>query len=187
MTRAGLFITLFFFSGLLYFWNPFWSIAEKEPELPSGLLQPDFVADDLQLKRFDEQGFLTSQVNATHMEHFQEIETTQFTAPSYLIFPKQGQARWRVQSDLGTFNQRNHVVLQKNVIITAIAPDELIKEIHTSYLELDLDSMMITSDRPITVYGKEFKISGVGIRADLNRHFIELIKDIRATYDNTQS
>ena len=187
MTRVGLFITLFFISGALYFWNPFWSIAEKEPQPQATTLQPDFVADDLALKRYDEQGFLSSQVQAEHMEHFQEIGLTKFTAPNYLIYPKQGEVRWRVRADEGTFNHRNHVVLKKNVIIMAISPDELVKEIKTSYLELDLNTRMMTSDRPVTVFGKEFTISGIGLEADLNRHYVELKKDIRATYDNTQS
>lgn len=187
MTRVGFFISLFVISGVLLFWNPFRSNSEKAPETDNVSLQPDFVATDMALKRFDEQGFLTSQVHAAYMEHYQEIDLTLFTSPSYLIYPKQGQARWRVHAEKGTFNQRNHVVLQKNVIITAIAPDELVKEIHTSYLELDLDTMMMTSDRPITVYGKAFTIAGVGLKADINRHYIELIKDIRATYDNPQS
>lgn len=187
MSRAGVLICLFFLAGLLLFWNPFWSINEQTTQPKPKLHQPDFIADDMTLRQHNSQGNLSSQVHAQHMAHYDENNVTEFTKPSYIIYPEDGDPRWKISADIGIFNQRDHVVLKNNVIINAIDPNESVKSITTSRLELDLNTMKVSSNDVIKIIGEQYSITGVGLKADLNQQKIELIKDIQAVYDNNQS
>ena len=187
MSRVGILISLFFVSGILLFWNPFWSINQPKTGLGQQDYQPDFVADDMTLRQYNSKGDLASQVHAKHMAHFDETKITEFTKPSYVIYPEGGAPKWKISADIGIFNQRDHVVLENNVIISAIDPNENVKSITTSRLELDLSTMTVSSDRAIKIIGEQYYITGVGLKADLNQQQIELIKDIQAVYDNNQS
>ena len=182
MTRVTLLIGLFFISCVLLFWNPFWSITETKANLTENLYLPDFTTKNMTLKRFDEDGYLSSLVKADKMEYYNNNVTT-FTKPSYIIYPKKGTPRWKIDADSGVFDQENKVTLKNNVIISAIDPNEALQNISTSYLEIDLALMKITSDRVIKIEGKQYNATGVGLKADLTLRTFELIKDIQATYE----
>lgn len=182
MTRVILLIGLFFISCVLFFWNPFWSVTQPKADQTQDLYLPDFTAQNMTLKRFDEDGYLSSLVKAEKMEYYSDNVTT-FTKPSYIIYPKQGAPRWKIDADSGIFDQQNRVILSNNVVISAIDPKESLQKIYTSYLEVDLARRQITSDRAIKIVGKQYNSTGTGLRADLTLRQFELIKDIQATYE----
>jgi len=186
MNRTVVLICLFFASGILLFWNPFWSVSTPPKVYQNDDSLPDFTATEMTLRQYDQQGFLSSLVNAKKMEHYNSRHTF-FTKPSYIIYPKQGRPRWRIDADIGIFDQEQRVQLKKNVIISAIDPKEKIQTIRTSYLELDLTTMIITSDQRIEIAGKQFHITGQGLKANFKQQQFELIKDIQAVYENNQS
>ena len=134
------------------------------------------------LRRFDESGYLSSLVKAKKMEYYSDKVTT-FLEPSYIIYPKDGKPRWKIDADSGIFDQQNRVILNNNVIISAIDPKESLQRLYTSYLEVNLTTMQITSDQEIKIEGMQYNATGTGLRADLNLRQFELIKDIQATYE----
>jgi len=186
MNRAVVLICLFFASSILLFWNPFWSVTTPPKVQQTDDNLPDFTANKMTLRQYDEQGFLSSLVNAQQMAHYNSRNTV-FTKPSYILYPKQGRPRWRIEADIGIFDQEQRVQLKNNVIISAIDPEEKIQTIRTSYLELDLTTMIVTSDRDIKIAGKKFHITGQGLNANFRQQQFELIKDIQAVYENNQS
>jgi len=185
MNRVTLLIGLFFISCILLFWNPFWSINSVKVQPQS--FKPDFVANDMTLRQYNDDGYLSSQLHAKYMASYDAANITEFTKPSYILYPQQGSPKWKITADIGLFDQSEHVVLTNNVIISAIDPKQKIKSITTSRLELNLVTMMVTSDQEIKIIGQQYDITGVGLKADLNQQKIELIKDIQAIYDNNQS
>ena len=187
MSRVGILISLFFISGILLFWNPFWSITESKKNNVSQIEQPDFIAQGMTLRQYNDEGHISSQVYAQHMAHYELQDITKFTKPSYIIYLGDGAPKWKVTADTGVFDQRDQVILENNVIISAIDPNENIKSISTSQLTLDLTTMILTSDQKIEIIGTQYHITGVGLKADLNKQHIELIKEIQAVYDNNQS
>jgi len=185
MTRVIVLIGLFFISCVLFFWNPFWSVTQPKVDQTQDLYLPDFTAQNMTQKRFDDAGFLSSLVKAEKMEYYSDNVTT-FTKPSYIIYPKQGAPRWKIDADSGIFDQQNRVVLNNNVVISAINPNESLQKIYTSYLEIDLKRRLITSDKAIKIEGKQYNATGTGLRADLTLRQFELIKDIQATYETIE-
>lgn len=182
MTRIIVLIGLFFASCALFFYNPFWSVTQEKPTPQQDSYLPDFTAKDMTLRRFDEQGALSSLVKAEKMEYYSDSVTT-FSKPSYIIYPKDGSPRWKIDADNGIFDQQDRVILNENVIISSIDPTQSLKQIHTSYLEVNLATMQVTSDKKITIEGTQYNATGIGLKADLNLRQFELIKDIQATYE----
>jgi len=186
MSRAVVLICLFFGSCILLFWNPFWSVSTDDKPQSNTMNLPDFIASDMTLRQYDEQGFLSASVSATKMEHYNNTSTT-FTKPSYIIYPEQGGARWKIDAEIGIFDQEHRVLLKNNVTISAIDPNEKIRVIKTTYLELNLNTMLVTSEEQVEILGNQFRITGQGLQADFKQRQFELIKDIQAVYENNQS
>lgn len=120
------------------------------------------------------------------MEHYEDNNTTLFTEPIYLIYPEkgQGQAQWQVQSAKGIMNKNSgKVILEDNVIINAIDTKEPIQTVTTSYLELDLNTRMMVSDRKVYITGSDFVIEGLGLYGDLNAEIVTLTSQVHGTYE----
>ena len=182
MNRVTLAIIAFFGTALILYWQ----VQSKKSDEGAAIdrsLSPDYIADNLRSVDYNELGLVSSRVTATHMEHFEEADMTYFTQPIYLVYPNEGQAQWRLQSNTGTLNKKSgKVVLENNVIIDAISPKEPIQTIKTSYLELDLNTMVMTSDRQIYITGNDFIIEGLGLFGDLNAQNVQLLSKVKGTY-----
>ena len=185
MSRIIILIGLFFVSCFFLFWNPFWSIIESQKGKTQADNLPDFIAKSVSLKRFDESGYLSSLVKADKMEYYSN-NFTKLTNPSYIIYPKKGAPRWKIDADSGTFDQQNSVTLNSNVIISAIDPNEPLQKLYTSYLEIDLQLMTVRSDKVITIEGMQYNATGTGLKADLTLRIFELIENIQATYETIE-
>lgn len=182
MNRVTLAIIAFFGTALILYWQV-QSKKGNEAVAIDSTLTPNYIADNLRSVDYNELGLVSSRVTATHMEHFEEANMTYFTQPIYLVYPDAGQAQWRLQSTTGTLNKNSgKVVLENNVIIDAISPEEPIQTIKTSYLELDLNTMIMTSDREIYITGNDFIIKGLGLFGDLNDQKVHLKSNVQGTY-----
>ncbi|MBV7316156.1 LPS export ABC transporter periplasmic protein LptC [Shewanella sp. NIFS-20-20] len=184
MNRVTLAIVLFFSAALILYWQVQVKRSAKDSQAASSLIQPDFVADDLKSVEFTESGKVSSRVSASHMEHYNQTQMTYFTNPVYQVYPDTGEGQWHLYASQGSLDKLSgKVVLENNVIIDAIEPNEPIQRLTTSYLELDLNTMIMTSDEPIYIKGSGFTVTGKGLYADLNTQTIELKSQIEGTYE----
>jgi lipopolysaccharide export system protein LptC len=78
------------------------------------------------------------------------------------------------------------VKLEDRVSLKATDTDSLIQEIHGKYLELDLNTNIISSEQTIYIKGKEFTMYGSGLIVDLNTKQMTLKQHVQTTYKNTQ-
>ncbi|WP_192021602.1 MULTISPECIES: LPS export ABC transporter periplasmic protein LptC [Shewanella] len=184
MSRTTLAILGFFGAALVLYWQVQVKRSQMEANQLPDPARPEFIANDLRSTEFNEQGLVQSRVSAKHMEHFQQTNETLFTEPVYLIYPENGEAEWQLTAELGKLNKETgKVVLEKNVIIDAININEPVQSLTTSMLALDLNTMIMTSDRQINVSGQDFKIQGLGLYADLNAEELELLSQVEGTYE----
>ncbi|MBY5993099.1 LPS export ABC transporter periplasmic protein LptC [Ferrimonas balearica] len=167
-------------AGALY-----WRTVQLEQQTPQARAEaePDFVARSLRTRSYDENGRLAAQIAAESMVHFQEEGRTEFRDPVYLIYPEGSQGIWKVRSEQGRLMDARHVELEKDVIITAIEPNEPLRTIRTEFLELDLETMILTTDRPLRAHGETFEVDAVGLWADLNLNQINLNSKVSASYE----
>lgn len=184
MSRVTLAIVLFFSIALGLYWQVQMKKNEQQTSASTGIEQPDFVADNLKSVSYNDEGKVESRVSADHMEHYEANNLTRFTQPVYLLYPDDGNAHWRISATEGTLDRHDNIVtLQNNVIIDAITPNEPLQQLKTSYLELDLDTMIMRSDRVINVDGVGFKVDGTGLYADLNEQTVELLNQVTGIYE----
>ena len=78
------------------------------------------------------------------------------------------------------------MVLDSNVIISAINPNESLQKLYTSNLSIDLTHMQVSSESIVRIEGKQYNATGTGLKADLTLRKFELIKDIQATYETLE-
>ncbi|MGL5047156.1 MAG: LPS export ABC transporter periplasmic protein LptC [Shewanella sp.] len=184
MSRVTLAIIAFFGTALVLYWQVQNKHRNDTDNKVKNNTNPDFIIEDLRSIEFNEQGLVNSRVTAKHMEHYDSTNQTFFTQPVYLVYPGQGKAQWQLRADQGKLNKgTGKVVLEDNVIIDAISPEEPIQNLSTRYLELDLNTMVMTSDRTIYVTGKDFNIQGQGLYADLNAQEVQLTSQVVGTYE----
>ncbi|BAJ00388.1 LPS export ABC transporter periplasmic protein LptC [Shewanella violacea] len=183
MNRVTLGIIAFFGTALLLYWQ----VQSKKNDQGVAFdasLRPDYIADDLRSVDYNELGLVSSRVTATHMEHFDEANMTYFTKPIYLVYPNGGQAKWRLQSTMGTLDKKSgKVVLENDVIIDSVNAEEPIQTMKTSYLELDLNTMIMTSDREVYITGNDFMIQGMGLFGDLKAQKVQLLSKVKGVYE----
>lgn len=184
MSRVTLAIIAFFGTALVLYWQVQQKRSSDMDNSLNNADRPDYIIEDLHSIEFNEQGQVNSRVTAKHMEHYELKDQTFFTQPVYLVYPDKGKAQWQLQADQGRLNKNaGKVVLENNVIIHAIDSQEPIQSLSTSFLELDLNTMIMTSDRVIYVTGKDFNIQGQGLYADLNAQEVQLTSQVVGTYE----
>ncbi len=183
MTRLYSAVLLFFLFSLAIYGTLQWraSLVEEQTS-PQSELTPDFVAEVLNSDFYNEHGFLSYELEASRMEHFSSLSITNFELPFYTVYPKESNAPWQVSAKEATLYDNNRVVLKNRVILKSTEPDSLIQEIHCKYLELDLNTNIISSDQTILVQGKNFTMYGSGLIIDLNTKQMALTEHVQTIF-----
>lgn len=150
-------------------------------------LTPDFIAEALKSDIFTESGQLSHVIVADRMEHFAELEVTHFEIPNYTLYPKSSNSPWQLSAKEATLYKNNRVILNHRVHLKATDKSSLIQEIHCKYLELDLNTNIISSEQTVMVQGKDFTMYGSGLIIDLNTKQMTLTEHVRTIYKKTES
>ncbi len=145
--------------------------------------EPDFVARTLRTRAYDSAGRLNAEIAADRMEHYQDEALTAFSRPVYLLYPESGDGIWKIQSQSGQLQDNRYLLLEQEVVVTAIEPGEPLQTIHTDQLALDLETMIMTSESLVRAEGNAFTLQATGLWADLNINRIELKDRVSATYE----
>ncbi|QOL26900.1 LPS export ABC transporter periplasmic protein LptC [Thalassotalea sp. LPB0316] len=145
-------------------------------------LLPDYVAESLSTNIYSADGKLSHIINAEKMEHYNATNTTHFTEPNYTLYPKNTSSPWKVSAKHGTLNHKNRVRLENRVELVATDKDSLVQQIHGKYLELDLNTNVLSSDHTIVIEGKDFIMYGSGLIVDLNTTQMTLTEHVQTIY-----
>jgi lipopolysaccharide export system protein LptC len=150
-------------------------------------LNPDFIAETLKSDLYNKAGQLSFEVKAQRMEHYADLDFTHFEFPQYTLYPKNQTATWQITANEATLQGNNRIVLESRVLLKATDSNSLIQEIHCKYLELDLNTNIISSDQAIMVQGKDFTMYGSGLIVDLNTTQMTLTEHVQTIYKKTNS
>jgi lipopolysaccharide export system protein LptC len=176
-----------------------WRNAQVIPgESIENELTPDFIAEALKSDIYTQLGQLSHSVVADRMEHYAKLEMTHFELPNYILYPtKSNQSKkpsiekqnypWKLSAKEATLYKNNRVILNHRVHLTATDENSLIQEIHCKYLELDLNTNIISSDQTVMVQGKDFTMYGSGLIIDLNTKQMTLTEHVRTIYKKNNS
>jgi len=163
-----------------------WRSATSEEEgIINNELTPDFIAETLKSKIYTDTGKLSHTIEADRMEHYASLELTHFELPNYTLHPKNNGEPWKITAKEATLHKNNRVILNNRVRLKATETDSLIEEIHCKYLELDLNTNIISSEQTVMVIGKDFTMYGSGLIIDLNTKQMTLTEHVRTIYKET--
>ncbi len=146
--------------------------------------QPDFIAKDLVTTRFDETGKRSERLESVYAEYFQLLEQATFDKPIVYLFDDKGDAEWKVTAETGVLNTDDNVILRDKVHLDGLLPTSFISTLDTPYLELDLVTQDVRSNRQVAIVAKEFQTEGVGLKGHLDRKYFELLDQGHAIYFN---
>jgi lipopolysaccharide export system protein LptC len=161
-------------------------------------LTPDFIAEALKSNIYTQLGQLSHSVVADRMEHYAKLEVTHFELPNYILYPtssikskkssiEKQNYPWKLSAKEATLYKNNRVILNHRVHLSATDENSLIQEIHCKYLELDLNTNIISSDQTVMVQGKDFTMYGSGLIIDLNTKQMTLTEHVRTIYKKNNS
>ena len=176
-----------------------WRYAQTTPdESIEKELTPDFIGEALKSDIYTQVGQLSHSIVADRMEHYAKLEVTHFELPNYILYPKNNNQLkksstkkqiypWKLSAKEATLYKNNRVILNHRVHLTATDKNSLIQEIHCKYLELDLNTNIISSDQTVMVQGKDFTMYGSGLIIDLNTKQMTLTEHVRTIYKKINS
>ncbi|WP_448549723.1 LPS export ABC transporter periplasmic protein LptC [Thalassotalea fusca] len=150
-------------------------------------IAPDFIAETLSSDIYNKEGKLAYNIDAKRMEHFADYEVTHFDQPKYTLYPKGGEAPWKVSAIDGTLYSNNLVKLENRVTLMSTDASSLVREIHGSYLELNLRTNVLSSEQAIMIIGNGFTIYGSGLVVDLNTTQMTLNEHVQTIYKKSNS
>lgn len=199
MTRLNFLALLTLLLGGMAYAIMEWRYAQTTPgESIENELTPDFIAEALKSDIYTQLGQLSHSVVADRMEHYAKLEVTHFELPNYILYPtNNAQSKkssiekqnypWKLSAKEATLYKNNRVILNHRVHLTATDENSLIQEIHCKYLELDLNTNIISSDQTVMVQGKDFTMYGSGLIIDLNTKQMTLTEHVRTIYKKNNS
>ncbi|GAA5138253.1 LPS export ABC transporter periplasmic protein LptC [Thalassotalea piscium] len=188
MTRLTGFAICFFILALAAYGVVDWLQSKtKTEQVITNEMTPDFIAETLNSDIYNAQGELTYIIDAQRMEHYANLSVTHFEFPQYTLFTKNSETPWKLKANEGTLYSNNRVRLQNRVTLTATDQSSLIQEIHGRYLELDLNTNIISSEQTIMIEGKDFTIYGSGLIVDLNTKQMTLTEHVQTIFKSIKN
>ena len=213
MMRTNIVALLVLILGAMAYGIIEWRDSLVEPsENINSELTPDFVAEALKSNIYTESGQLSHAIIADRMEHYSKLEVTHFELPNYILYPKNRSTNntaseslspdalsskaslstikshpWKLSAKEATLYKNNRVILNHRVHLISTDEDSLIQEMHCKYLELDLNTNIISSDQTVMVQGKDFTMYGSGLIIDLNTKQMTLTEHVHTIYKKNNS
>lgn len=204
MTRTTFLTFLILILGVMSYGILEWRQSKIVPdENIESKLTPDFIAEALKTDIYTKSGQLSHVIIADRMEHYANLDVTHFELPNYTLYPQNNSDNnqennsqasssknalpWNISAKEATLYKNNRVILNHRVHLSATDENSLIRDIHCKYLELDLNTNIISSDQTVMVQGKDFTMYGSGLIIDLNTKQMTLTEHVRTIYKKNNS
>ncbi|WP_018692468.1 LPS export ABC transporter periplasmic protein LptC [Algicola sagamiensis] len=149
--------------------------------------RPDFVAEDLSSTIYNVKGLPVHKVKAQRMEHYGRSGFTMFYKPEHTIFPTNKKVPWTIQAEEATYYPNEKITLEKNVVIETLDRDKRTTTIKTNYLEISLKNNTMSSTDKVVIQGSQFRISGKGFFANIEKESMEIHKHAKTVYFTNRS
>jgi LPS export ABC transporter protein LptC len=136
---------------------------------------------------YTEEGNLKNQLSADYWAYFPKIQASLLTTPHLTVYKADG-TLWKVDAKKGKLQQPTlgsieKISLQEKVILerpgTATA---MPIKLETEMLDYHPKQQFAEGDQSITLIKPGLKITGIGLRAFLDKGIVELLKNVQTQY-----
>lgn len=146
--------------------------------------QPDYIAEQVTLRIYDKDGYIADHVQASKLEHFEQLGFTLFNLPRYTLFNAEHQPAWEISSLHAVWFPEDKIILEQQVVLQNLLPGELVERIETSSLQLLLPEKKIQTHEAVAIKGLGFNVNGIGLEARLSDRHLLLNRHLETTYHN---
>ena len=170
MNQLRIIATLIFIS-LMAFMSYLWQTA-PQPVVVNDQTErqkPDFIAVDIKLTQFGQDGLRESQLSANKMEYYKQLDQATFTQPLIVLQPEQNKGRWRISSNYGVLYNNQQLVLEQDVTATNLTLTDLVERIEGQKIDIDLKYSTMFSQQKVNLFGDGMMITGSDMLADLTQ------------------
>lgn len=174
LTGVGTVVVMVLYLTLYGDSNPVtWSLtAQQNPD------RVDLYADLVHGLKYDASGRLVQQLWAQSMQHYPARGYSKLSDPKLLSLGKDGDL-WNTTATTGILIGDEEIQLVHNVVIT--------NQTNTTRFDTDMlryfpDRQQVSTDAAVKLSHDNDVTTAVGMRADLNRHRIELLHQVQSTY-----
>lgn len=142
----------------------------------------DTIAQQLSLKRFDEQGRLIQVLASPHATHYALTKETHFDSPSVLVYPTEaGRAIWQMQAGKGVLTgKKDRLDLSANVDMHEMTANG--KRLQTSQMSWYIQTKVAVTDQAILGTEPGVRLTAIGARFEQASGMIYLLKQVTAVY-----
>ena len=145
-------------------------------------LIPNYEASNMRTRLFNKAGKLAHEVEATEMQHFDELGFVTFSEPTYRIHIEQQNTPWILSAFEGTLYNNKRIQLEQNVSIVNQQADSFVSTINTSFIEINLDTNLVFSDQAVQIIGPDYVVQSMGFNANLDTQQYELSQHVQTEY-----
>lgn len=145
---------------------------------------PDAFVSELDLKVMNEQGQLEYRLKARHMTHYPGDERFNLEAPDIRILQANGDT-WRIRSEHGETTEAADLIWLLGAVDIKRQQSATSNALHivTSDLQVRPEEELAETDNAATITSGQFRIEGVGVKADFKKDTVELRSSVRGRYD----
>jgi lipopolysaccharide export system protein LptC len=139
---------------------------------------------------FTTEGLLKNELSADYWAYQPETEGSTLTTPHLVIYKPNG-ILWAIDAERGFIKQANigtldQIDLQNNVVIKRPATGTFVPmTLETNALSYQPSKEYAETDQLVVMKKPGLKISGIGMRAFLDKGSVELLHDVKTYYTST--
>jgi len=147
-------------------------------------LKPDYYAENLQLREFNEQGELQSSIKTNLLSHYAEYQQANLESPEITMYSVDGDI-WRMNSKSGTIqDDTRNLSLLNNVILKVSDSDEQQKMLlQTMELHFDVSEQSLWTDSSISAESGNSDFAATGLHMALKTEQLQLKEKVKIHYD----
>lgn len=147
--------------------------------------QPVYQSDDMRTDIFDLSGEIIYKIESSNVRHFDDSNNTEFDLPKFTLYDRDNSATWFIQAKKATLTNDKFIYLYTDVQLNNLTPDAQLQKVTTDNAVVDLNTQFVTSKDPVTINGKGFYSTGIGLAGDLHAKTANILENIK-TYYNTE-
>lgn len=175
---------VFIVLSLVFWLSPFEKTKEVNFHFAN---QPEEYMSEVVVWNFSETGNLKHHLSADYWAYLPETASSTLTTPKLIIY-KPDHSIWKIDAKQGKVKQPNigrieQVELLGSVVMQRPATEKEVPiKVETSVIRYQPKNEYAETDQFITLTKPDLTISGTGMRAYLDKSFVELLHNVKTCY-----
>ncbi len=147
---------------------------------------PDTYMEGIRNAQYSSEGKLQYRLSAGELVHYESTAEpySVIVKPHVLIDSAATENPWEIVAERGTrFPRRQQVTLEDEVHAWSLHPQFGQVDIFTENIVIDTERQFAHTDKPVTMRSARGLTTAVGLEADIEAGRVELLSEVKGTYD----